>query len=707
MEANAIQLLKFLKDSPQFDIPIYQRTYSWTEEECRQLWDDIVNTGLNTDDTVEHFIGSIVYVKKSSLVSQPHPLLVIDGQQRLATVTLLLSALAEALGDDEPIDGFSARKVRNYYLLNPEEKNGRHYKLLLSQTDKDTLISIVSKKDLPVSKHSIRIKQNFDLFKEWIDQDKGKLDTICKGLNKLMVVQIGLDRDNDNPQLIFESMNSTGRELSQADLIRNFILMKLESARQTEIWEQFWHPMEITFGQKAYDTHFDGFMRDYLTMKSETGNIPKKDEVYKAFKKYFHGSNADVDTLAKEIKNYAHHYCVMALDAESAKNTPDLKVAFHDLQELKVSVAYPLLLELYHDYEEDILTEKDLLQAVRMIETYVFRRAICDIPTNSMNKTFSTFTKPPLDKPPLDKDRYLQSIKAHFLGLQGRRRFPDDEEFKRKIQIRDLYNFRSRSYWLRRFENFGRKEMVSVNEYTIEHIMPQNKNLSSEWREALGQDVWETVHGKWLHTLGNLTLTGYNSKYIDKPFSEKRDMENGFQDSPLKVNKGLGQLDTWNEETIKERAEKLAQEALTVWPAPSLPEEILATYKPDITLSESDTIADPSLLISPALRELFELLRKEVIALDPDVTEEFLKHYVAYKVETNFVDVIPQKKQLKLILNMPFVELSDPKGLSRDVSEIGRQGNGEVEIKLSQLEDIPYVIGLIRQSLERQIEGEE
>jgi predicted transport protein len=375
-------------------------------------------------------------------------------------------------------------------------------------------------------------------------------------------------------------------------------------------------------------------------------------------------------------------------------------VALHDLRELKVDVAYPFLLELYHDYATGVLPKIDLVEAIRLVEAYVFRRAICSIPTNSMNKTFGTFTKA------LKKDRYLESIKAHFLTLPSYRRFPKDDEFQRDMQTRDLYNFRSRSYWLRRFENHGRKERVAVDEYTIEHIMPQNEELSASWKSALGPQ-WERVHQTWLHTLGNLTLTGYNSEYSDKPFLEKRDMPGGFRDSPLRMNAGLGQLDGWDESAIKARAATLAAMAPNVWPAPQLSPEILGAYRPKVELATTYSIEDHPHLLSPIMRELFESFRKEVLALDPCVTEEFLKLYVAYKAETNFVDVVPQSKQLRLTLNMAFAEISDPKGLCRDVHGLGRWGNGDVEVRLSSLAELPYVIGLVRQSLELQLGSEE
>jgi len=261
MKATEAKFLSFIKKSPQFVIPIYQRTYSWTERECRQLWDDIVRTGEN-DAISAHFVGSIVYIEKGLYqVTSQSPLLVIDGQQRLTTLSLLIAALAKALdkfseGRQEPLEGFSPRKLRHYYLINPEEEDERHYKLILSQTDKDSLIAKVTGKSLPKD-YSRRIIENYKFFEKWIAEYQDRLEIICKGIAKLMVVDISLSRDQDNPQLIFESMNSTGRELTQADLIRNFILMGLEPELQKQLYMNYWRPMEIDFGQEAYDSYFE------------------------------------------------------------------------------------------------------------------------------------------------------------------------------------------------------------------------------------------------------------------------------------------------------------------------------------------------------------------------------------------------------------------------------------------------------------------
>lgn len=623
-------------------------------------------------------------------VTHQTPLLVIDSQQRLTTVILLIEALARKLGDREPLDGFSASKLRHYYLLNTEERGDRRYKLILSQNDKASSTAILDQEPRP-KEYSLRVEENFKLFQQWVADANDSLTAICKGLAKLIVVDISLDRGKDNPQLIFESLNSTGRELSQADLVRNFVLMGLESEMQARLYEQYWRPMEVDFGQEAYTNYFDDFMRHYLTVKM--GAIPKVREVYDAFKEYARSPQAEaIEDLLADMCAFAGDYCKIALGTEE---DAALREAFRDIRELKVDVAFPFLLELYHDYFTGKLPRNDLLRAVRLVESYVFRRAVCSIPTNSLNKTFATFIQA------LDKERYLESIKAYFLMLPSYRRFPSHEEFRRELKSRDLYNFRSRRYCLRRLENHGRKEPVVVDEYTIEHIMPQNQNLSQEWKADLGPN-WARIQETYLHTLGNLTLTGYNSEYRDRPFAQKRDMEGGFARSPLHLNQELGDLTCWNEDAICSRAETLAVRAVAVWLRPDLDLPVREAYRQGTT-TRKYTIDDHPKLKSGPMGELFEMFRRQVLALDPCVNEEFLKGYVAYKAETNFVNVVPQTMRLRLVLNVAFHEIDDPWGLCKDVSNLGGPGNGNVEIGLSSEEDLPYVMGLVRQALETQM----
>ena len=252
-------------------------------------------------------------------------------------------------------------------------------------------------------------------------------------------------------------------------------------------------------------------------------------------------------------------------------------------------------------------------------------------------------------------------------------------------------------------ENYDRKERVPVEEYTIEHIMPQNKDLSAKWREALGED-WQRIQEQWLHTLGNLTLTGYNSEYSDRPFEEKRDMAGGFRESPLRLNAGLGAEAVWNEDAIKRRATKLSDLASKVWAYPKLEPDTLERYRPQLLQTATGySLEDYPYLQNSEARELFEMLRREVLALDSVVSEEILKRYIAFKAETNFVDVVPQAKRLRLSLNMKYHDLIDPREMCRDITNVGRWGNGDVEVFFSNPEELPYIMSLIRQAFEVQM----
>ena len=699
MKAVDSHLLTLLKKSSQFVVPIYQRVYSWQEPECEQLWSDIVRAGSN-NHLGAHFTGSIVYVAKGQGTNtSAEPDLIIDGQQRVTSVTLLLAALVERLEQlpeeaREPIDGFSPKKIRHRYLLNDDEDGDRQFKLILSHADKDSLIAIIQGVD-PGTGASTRVTENFNFFRSKLALPTADLAVVCRGLDKLVVVDVTLTRGIDNPQLVFEAMNSTGRKLSQADLIRNYVLMDQPAKEQERLYTAYWRPMELEFSG-ASESKFDEFVRHYLTVK--TREIPRLDDIYDAFKDYASGFGAaeeTVATLVAELREYARRYCAMALGKEQDVT---LLRAFKDLDQIKSDVVYPFLLEAYTDYELGTLSRDELHEIVLMVTSYVFRRAVCRVPTNSLNKTFAGFGEA------LRKDRYLDSVRAHFLGLKSYRAFPSDAEFRANLVATDLYNFRRRSYFLRMLENFGRKEPVTVEEYTIEHILPQNENLSEEWRSALGQD-WHDVQQKYLHTLGNLTLTGYNSEYSDHQFLKKRDMEGGFADSPLRLNKGLGQLETWNVPQIEARAERLANDALQIWTRPQLTDAEIAEFQHRREETEF-TIEDHPHLLPTARRDLFERLTHETLALDPAITRDFRKLYVAFKAETNFLDVVPQKARLILSLNIPLESLHDERSAASDVSDKGHWGNGLTEVRITEESDFTYAMGLVRQAFEFQMGGD-
>ncbi|GAA7527512.1 DUF262 and DUF1524 domain-containing protein [Helicobacter pylori] len=698
MDAKAMKLLDFIGKSQekQFVIPVYQRVYSWGKEHCKQLWDDIIKTGGN-DQIEGHFIGSIVFVHDGLYSTNHNELLIIDGQQRLTTITLLFIALRDRLNDeDEFLEKFSCQKIQNRYLINSDEKGDKKFRLILSESDKDTLLSLIDGNKRKPSEPSSKIMENFKLFEEWIRKNADKLETIFKGLEKLTIVWIALTKGKDDPQLIFESMNSKGIELTQTDLIRNYIIMETEVKKQEVFYyNRYWRAMEEDFKQDK--KWFDRFVRHYLTIK--TGKIPNLNKVYVALKDYRQKEGIEIEDLLKDLQKYCGYFCQIKFKKESNE---DLKKALSFLVDLDMDVVYPLLLELYSDYSDGVLSKADFVPIIALIESYLCRRAVCGLGTNSLNKVFPSFTKH------IQKDQYLEGIEKHFGLLKGGQRFPNDDEFRNSFITIDFYKkFKKKTKcFLERLENFDTKEPVNTKECTIEHIMPQK--LTEEWKRDLGGN-FQAIHDKYLHTIENLTLTGYNEKYSNNSFQEKRDMEKGFKDSPLKLNQSLKDLESFGEEKIKERANDLADCALEIWTYPNLDAETLEEDKPKKDKKEKKVYDLSSYKFGSHSRELFDILSKEVKALDEKITEKFNQKYIAYKFfKINFVDIVVQEKGLKLYLKMKLNELQDEikeKLKIRDVSNIGCPCFGDMEVKLETKEDILYCLGLIKQVLEKQMGG--
>ncbi len=681
MEAKATTLLKFIKDNQknQLVIPIYQRLYSWEKEQCKQLWDDIIKIGGN-DKMDGHFIGSILYVL-DGITHSDNALLIIDGQQRLTTITLLLTALRDHLSDE-----VRRKEIEDHYLINSNRDGDKKFRLILSESDKDTLLSLIDKDKRKPSEPSSKIVENFKLFEEWIRKNTDELETIFKGLEKLTIVWIALKKEKDDSQLIFESMNSKGMELAQTDLIRNYILMGLEPEKQEIFYKKYWRAMEEDFKQN--ETLFNQFVRHYLTIK--TREIPNINKVYEAFKRYQQERGIETEALLQDLQKYCGFFCQIAFKKEADK---DLNKALSFLVDLEMDVIYPLLLELYSDYSDGVLSKADFIPIIALIESYICRRAVCGLGTNSLNKVFPFVTKK------INKVQYLESIKAYFGYLTEKQRFPNNDEFKKLFITIDFYSFKKKKYFFERLENFDRKERVYTHEYTTEHIMPQE--LTEEWEKDLGEN-FQAIHDKYLHTIGNLTKTGYNPEYRNKSFQEKQGMEKGFKDSPLRLNQSLRDLESFGEKEIKKRANDLADLALKIWTYPNLDAETLEKYKPK---KEKKVYDLSSYKFGSHSRELFDILSKEIKALDEKIVENFNQDYISYKFDKNFVDIVVQTKDLKLYLNMKFNELQDEKNLARDMTNKGHLGNGDIEVKLETKENIPYCLGLIKQALEKQMGG--
>lgn len=692
MKANENPLLSLLDGKKQFVVPIYQRTYTWKLKQCKQLLSDIIRVGASSSEE-SHFIGSIVYFtpEVSTQTSVPE-LLVIDGQQRLTTVSLLLLALTEYMKEDEQgsIADETWEEIRETYLVNKHRKDISKYKLLLTKRDKATYKKILDGIELS-EEVSKRVIENYEYFKGQIHNENA-LD-IYTGIKKLIIVDVVLERNKDNPQLIFESLNSTGIDLSQADLIRNFVLMGQALNEQNTLYEKLWYPMEQSFGEGLWA--MASFIRDYLTMK--TGNIPKQSLVYETYKNYLKREYGfkNIEQAVEDLFNYSKYYVRVAFNREA---DPDLLSRFKQINKQKIDTSYPLLLAIYDDYENKKISKEEFVKVLDLIISYVFRRVICGIPTNSLNKTFATFYKK------IKEETYLESVKAALILMDSYRRFPTNEEFSKELMVKDVYKLRSRNYLLESLENWKRKELVNAENYTIEHILPQNENLSEEWKSELGEN-WKQVQEKYLHTLGNLTLTAYNSELSDRPFSNKKVIEGGFNTSPLFLNESVRAENIWTEEAILNRASKLSERACRVWKMPSLLDDRLDLYKEkDQNKEEIKYTINDHPYLQNEMSELYNAFKKRVLNLDSSVRLEYKKLYAAFKAQTNFVDVIPQKKRLVLTLNIGFEELKDPREICRDVSDMGRWGNGDVEVGFDNLDDLDYMVDLVEQAFEAQVD---
>ena len=586
MEAHDIDFLELLDGNKQFAVPIFQRRYSWEKKHRERLWDDVMSLGKGSTNRF-HFLGSIVYIdSKVSNASKVRELQVIDGQQRLTTLTLLLAALSRAIKEQGVDIDITPEELSDYY-LNTRKTDELRYKQLLTHHDRDTLIQLLDgnnkgwfrivdqgengsliqlleNEELPADT-APQLVENYRFFEDKLK--RADLKSVYVGIQRLRIVDIVLHRPDDDPQLIFESLNSTGRELSQADLIRNYVLMGQKPSFQNKLYEAYWLPMEQRFGDQ-YSDSFDWFIRDYLTLK--TRQIPKIGGVYERFKVYIQERMSSealgtIEPIIEDISCYSKHYVRIALDKEE---DTELRDCFTDINTLEATVAFPFLLEVYEDYTRGGIRKSELIEILQLVESYVFRRAICDIPTNSLNTTFATRLMPKVNK-----NNYLESLKETFLKLSHqsyRYRYPSDSEFKQEFLVKGVYNnLRRCQYLLRKLENHENKQPIRrIEDYTVEHVMPQNPDLSDEWKEELGEN-WQEIQEKYLHTIGNLTLTGYNPELSDRSFSEKKEHKpGGFRDSRLRLNDSLLREPEWNEDAILARAEELAEKALKIWISP-------------------------------------------------------------------------------------------------------------------------------------------
>ncbi|MBD5486568.1 MAG: DUF262 domain-containing protein [Lachnospiraceae bacterium] len=686
MDATKGNIYSILNGNKQFLIPVYQRYYSWDIEQCIRLWNDIVD--MQKKNKQGHFVGSIVNIAEQAMPTGVQKYMIIDGQQRMTTLTLLLIALRDYAINHPEDTSINSRRIDNMLLKNEYESGDERYKLLLTENDRDILIKLVEQK--PIADNTVsRLLTNHKFFVEQVEKNEVKPEEIYESIGKLQIVNITLDRAVDDAQAIFESLNSTGKELSESDLIRNYILMGLENDEQCYIYEHLWRPMELLFEYEKQDSVMDRYFRDYLTMKLT--KIPKMDKIYEEFKLYHVNCEfSSVRELCEDLLIYAKYYTDMVFVRNSNLIIRNL---YADVNDLRMDVAFPFLLKVHNDCTEGVITEENLVEILKMCISYVFRRSICDIPPNSLNKTFATLRNE------IKPDDYMNSLKAFFILRDDYKLFPDDDKFETAFVSRDIYNMRSRNYILSHLENYNNKAPIIIENYTIEHIMPQNANPNDEWKKELGTN-WKEVQKTYLHTIGNLTLTAYNSEMSDKPFMVKMEMEGGFKESALRLNSYLVKLTEWNEQHIRERAKILSDKAKEVWKYPNLAEAELAPYRVEEKPAQKYSLDTYD--INVFTKTLFEVLDKRIMNLSSDVKREYKKLYIAYKIDTNFVDVVVQKQRLRISVNMKYSEVYDPKGICKDITGLGRWGNGDVELFMEHTADVDDIMEIVEQSYKLQ-----
>lgn len=593
MQAGELHFLRFLEGSDKrFIIPVYQRNYDWKREHCEQLFNDLLDLIRNKSEA--YFIGSIVSIYDDTAAKNGEHI-IIDGQQRITSVTLLMLAMRNLLLDNKLVSKKNNlhELITETYLVDKYAEEEKRIRLKPIKNDNAAFLKLFKNNEEEYIPSS-NITSNYQLFEKKLLEANGmgiSADEVYDGLKKLMIVDIRLSRGHDNPQLIFESLNSTGKELDQADLVRNYILMDKGLDIQTQYYEDYWHPIELNTKFNVAD-----FLRHYITF--EEGKTPRKDDVYKSFKSYVterckseneltkHQNDEKFVELLKRLKKFSLYYKhFIDFDTKSEKINTELK----RIDRLQVTVAYPFLMDVFEMQGENYLTNEDVFQVLNTLESFVFRRHICKQATNALNKIFASIGKN-IRKVPSHKEDYVEIFK--YL-ITTKDKFPNDSDFLEALTSRDLYKQKThhRIHLFERLENHNNRERVDVvnlleakkEGLSFEHIMPQG--LSSKWTSALGENAAD-IHEKYLHTLGNLTLTAYNSSLGNKLFLEKLSQPNGLGMSKLFLNESLKGLSHWGEEEIVARANLLANKATGIWKYPQ------STYLPEVTALEEMSLSD-------------------------------------------------------------------------------------------------------------------
>ena len=561
MKGSEAKMTGFMEGADKrYIIPVYQRKYDWKLENCRQLYNDLKKIVL--EGRSSHFFGSIV----SSVVPVGSRLEyhIIDGQQRLTTVTLLLLAMRNLIAQQKLVSqsGRLDEQIAQRFLISPWAAADDQIKLRPVKGDREALARLFGDEEDfdPAS----NLTHNYRFFCDMLLKESISIDELYAGIGKLEIISITLDHD-DNAQLIFESLNSTGLALEEGDKIRNYILMGLNPREQNSYYDTYWTKIEKCTGNDV-----SSFVRDYLSIKEQV--TPTLNTVYHAFKVYADGIRQPITTLLDDLLRYARLFEKLRT-CKSGLGEKRLDDCLYRMSRLDIGVTRPFLMEVLRLNQDGKLSSQDVLTVFLTTEDYLFRRNICEVPTNALNKIFLMFNKEIL-RYDGTTENYVEKFVYALLSKRESGRFPDDEEFSTALAAKQVYLMRGKykAYLFERLENHGTIETKDVythldnKVYTIEHIMPQH--LTPAWTRALGPNSAE-IHSTWLHRLANLTLSGYNPNLSNKTFAEKRDAaEGGYKASGLKMNQRIAQKETWGLAELEERNRELVVLALKIWPFP-------------------------------------------------------------------------------------------------------------------------------------------
>lgn len=569
MDAKKSELTKFMSSEAQYYVPIYQRRYSWGKEHCLKLLSDIIKISKDVNRPC-HFLGSVIYLAKDNVqhASAVKEYLVIDGQQRLTTLSLLLLALGDYtrsyIKDDEEYGKSVTNldKLMRKYLVNEDETDDLYYKIRLNVEDFTSYKSLINKRVLPDGIEVSKIFTNYNTLLSEMQKLKVEPQVIFDGIKKLLLVDICLVPE-DNAQLVFETVNTTGMQLSTADKIRNFLLMSVPPTKQTQLFNDYWHPMEEELDMASGNTKvFEAFFVYYMTAVTKKQIIG---DYYEQFKDYYaDNSSLGAEQIVKQIRQYSKLYKRWR---EADKTTGRINQALSKVSATGQFKITPAILKLLVDNENGVITDDDVIEILNIIEAYWMRRKVCHLPTNTAGPVCLSMLKCLYE---IDK---VNSFKESIRNLTWAQRMPQDWEMENillKLEIYSINNGTTKMI-LDKLENNKRKEYIPTEEYTIEHIMPQT--LNKAWKEDLGAEA-DKIHTTYLHTLGNLTLTGYNSEYQNKRFIEKKECKDkegnniGYKHTPIKISHSLTNLNQWGEEEIVKRCKSLVTILNQIWKYP-------------------------------------------------------------------------------------------------------------------------------------------